>query len=1339
MAIDLRETRSHGIRAVIIFIGLAIVFIAGCSSTIQQTPTPSPKTETPTSTPSPTTTPTPLSLKISKITELGRGVMSPIYRSPDVKTIVVGEGQILRWFDAETFEELGSLGMGDLYLGIWGVVFSPDSKLVAVEGLVVAQVVDLANHTIVATLGGGGLGPIGGLCFSKDNRYIAFLVGYRTSGGPHHYISLWDVLNDKDLGYDPYDVDSYHFSTLMSGRYNTMSGPAISPDGELVAAGHSDGRVYVWDRETGEIRFLLEGHASEVTNVDFSPDGRYLASGSRDGTVRLWNASTGRLYRVITGLLDDIRYVQFSPDGRILEIGVRDLPAQSYDLSTRQLQALDEPIPTPDPFGMELTHLGFSEGSSCFNGQVLFGPDGRTLAMASRNVLLWDLTTHKLRNVLVNPGEGDIRGVAFSPDGGKLAAITLQDEVIVWDTYTGKLILTQKSSFLSGTTVFYASGDSITGPARGAGAISEQGLAFSSDGERLAFGNRNTIEIWDVARASQVSSLEFNKMTSFPTKLSFSEDGERLFVVLNRNSSVQVWDPQTGKLLREVDLPVVDPNAFSAIALNGPHFARNNSDDQGSWIELWDLEDEEYIKLVTPSRETEPLRFSPDGSLLVAISGGRLYFWKTETGQLIYESEEEFGLSGLAISLDNKTLAVSREGKAQLWDIESIHAASLLPELPQVNPRPTSTPWTSDWPTDTPYPTVSATIIPPPSLPATAISPANADLVAELARFGKGTIDQVAWSAEGQTIITVGSQGVFRYDPTTLIEISHLEIGDWAYSAVLLSDGRWLAAGVRDGKVRVWDADSGEILTTLEGDGEPVLSPDGTRLVFLNEEANLQVWDIDGDRALSTPRSYSYYSRWPVFSPDGELVAAIQSTLSQVRYDDAVRVWDVRTGAVVNALDGPDNDLTDLSFSLDGRYIIGAAGGSAWIWDVRPGKDPEQIELYEGVIDGNLTLYEQTVTAAALSPDNRMLAVGTSENTIRLYNRYSQIVLRELNGHSDAIRHISFSPNGTALLSVDRDGGMMVWDVTSGRSLNSLHAHTGEIGGLVFQTDGELTAWENGTAWTIHPPDGELLGSIRLQSGTILAASPDGEWLAIYHPYTMSLLNAQTNVIWRTLEGEAVEPWVEYYYEGLIFRGFNGAAFSLDSSRLVTLGTGGAWIYDTEDGQLIQQFLGNDAREAYFSPDGRWLVASLNEFQRYLVTLDIESGRTLLEIETREAVASQIAFSPNRRWVGALAQPLNEPFQLLLWDANTAELTESVSFSEEIPLTSLAFSPDSQLAAIGQADGLIFFVDLTTFEIIANLRGHLGSVDHLAFSIDGSYLASGGIDGTVRIWGLRQE
>jgi WD40 repeat protein len=63
---------------------------------------------------------------------------------------------------------------------------------------------------------------------------------------------------------------------------------AVSPDGQLVAAGSSDGSAGVWEIASGKQRFAMLGHSAAVSNIEFGPEGRYVLTGSEDGSVRVW-------------------------------------------------------------------------------------------------------------------------------------------------------------------------------------------------------------------------------------------------------------------------------------------------------------------------------------------------------------------------------------------------------------------------------------------------------------------------------------------------------------------------------------------------------------------------------------------------------------------------------------------------------------------------------------------------------------------------------------------------------------------------------------------------------------------------------------------------------------------------------------------------------------------------------------------------------------------------------------------------------------------------------------------------------------------------------------------
>lgn len=1282
----------------------------------------------PTPTIIPTLTPTPAAsvIEIKKVSEIGKGVSSRVFYSPDRKIAALFDGDNLAWFDSAGFKELGTIPIDSTGRNL---TFSPDGKLAVVDTYFGAQIVDLQSQKIVGKVSGGNGGTYG-YVFSRDSQYMAYVMADRSSGGPYYSIGLWNAATHQVVS------DYEYFQTLLEYRYHVVSPPDISPNGKLVAAGHNDKRVYVWDLETGKTRFILEGHAATVSAVAFSPNGRLLASGSRDGTVRLWNAASGRLERVLTGFLNDVYDVRFTADGRSIIASIAEQPDQVVDLESGKISPAPVVETKPDPFEIRQLEQGYSTSNDTIFSAALFSPDGRILATASENVLLWDVNTRGLTAFLQNPQGGVIRGMVFSPDGSRLAVTTAACEVIVWDTRTKARIFSQKSGFLSGNTVLSGYGDSEPGWARGKSNVAEQGLAFSPDNRLLAFGNDRIIKIWDITGEQIVTSLD-NPAGQYATQVSFSADGTRLYAIINRNRAAQVWEIASGKLVRQVELSKVDPNVYSAVALHGNLFARNNAEaESGAWIEIWNLETGELLKIATPSAENEPLRFSPDGSLLFTLNDGVVYFWKTATGQLVYQEKlEGVWHSGLALSPDNRYLATGRDGKTQLWDISPVAQLAQRNDIPDLRPQPTAAPAVFAWPTPTPLPTVRPGAT---SGGAARISPVNAAQLKEKSLFGNGLVEQAAWSADGNSVYVTGSLGVFTYtlNPTTasLVETSRLEEKGWSYDTVSLPDGRLLTAGTAENRVYVSDGLFDTNLADREGRGETALSPDGNLLAYFDQDGNLVIWDIPNEKILTTPSSYSYYSSKPVFSPDGRFVAALQTGGS--RYDDSIRVWNARTGEIVNALGGPDSDITDFSFSPDGRFIAGAAGGSAWVWMMNPGARPERIDFYEVEINDNLNIYTHTVTSVALSPDNALAAIGTSENGLYLYQRQGQRKVRDLVGLNSPARQMRFSPDGKKLLSVSEDGLLTVWDVASGKLLSSRDGNMGPIGGLLFLRNGTLSAWGRGTNWVIQPGSGLLLQTTRIGKGKILAASPLGDLLAVYNPFQVSLWDAHTGLLLQTLEGEATTPFVEYYWEGQAFRQFYAASFSADGSRLATAGAGGVWIYDTSNYRLLQQFPGSNAQKLVLSPDGNTMLTALYEQLNPLSAFNLRNGDMLFSFGQRSPEVVQAAFSPDGRWAGALLRQWDAPYQLVLHSMAEQGLSKSLEFEEKLPVVSLAFNPDSSIVAVGRSDGAILIIDLDKLQVLATSTGHRGPVEYLAFSPDGQYLASGGADGTVRIWGL---
>ena len=1268
---------------------------------------------TPTSSPSPTPV---LDPKLEKT--LGKGRMPAFFRSPDGKLIIVEDEQHhARFLDAETMKPLDN--QPNLTLNYFpDVTFSANGKIIALKGEFETYIVDRETLKVISNRLPRDIEDIE---FTPDNRYAVFLVDYYTSGGAYKYIGLWDLVKDKDCSENP-DMDnddqgdSHHFPVLFPDRYHTMTAPALSPDGKWVAAGNSDLRIYVWNLVSGKTRFVLKGHSDLITAVAFSPNGRYLASSSKDGTVRLWNAHTGALMRVITGFRDRTYLKRFTKDSQQLIIRVADFGYQKVDLSTGELTEWVEPSPTPDPFEVDFYRQGYSSGN-WGPSRVTFSPDGKQVALGNRHVQVWDVHTADLKAVLLNPTWGNVQGMTFSPDNRLMAAVTDSGDVLVWDIASETMSMKV---------------DNLKDVDAKRGIRTRQTIVFSPDGNYLTFGSGPDIEVWDVKQQARVrvfggeAAGEFGDISG----LDYAPDGERLYVIRNQGRIAQIWNPSTGEKIKDIELTPMYLHDSSSISQRGAFFARSNI-DEGRDVEIWDLEKGTSIK-ITAGSSMHPLEFGPDGELLITESDddGHWYFWKAENGELVYEAPAELKADHVAISPSADILAAGREEVISLYDINGIRQAarsSGRAVLPASTPNAVSTPATT-------------------SNPAVLLTAETTSSITETARFGAGTIEQMRWSSDGKTLLLAGSQGVSEYTVPALTETRRISPDGRVFDMVQLADGEIRMIGSKNGHIRVWSGEAPQLLTEIPRTGSLAISPDGVLFVEGKEvdlSQSLEVRDVrTGELVALLWDSAADNLGNPVFSPDSRLVAASRRSDRWDEYSPgSVRVWDVNTGKIVTALGGPANEIKDLSFSNDGQYLIGAADGSAWIWDLRPGIPPFTITLYTGTTDHNLTLFDERVTAVALSPDNQIVAIGTSEHEIRLYRRSNRRELQRWSGHSGAVKKLAFSPDGATLASVDADGEVKLWDVASGKLLNTRRGHIGEIRGMRFRSDGNLAVWQGNTAWVVAPENGQPVQETVIYSGTIFAASPVDEYLVgRSSDDRLSLWDATTGKTLRTLDGKAGDAVIDFWDEGYVFPGFNDADFLADGRQIIAVDTGGTWIFDTDTGSANLHFTVHNGFTIESGKENKsLLICQIFAMQGDQIVLYALNGSWIFVLEQGGKCGyHRSLFSPDNQWIAAILRGTGDtPNRLALIDPATGEEVKRLAFDVESNPSTLAYSPDGRIIAVGRENGRIALVDASSLEILGELPGHRGRVTALAFSLDGRYLASSGDDGIVIIRALK--
>lgn len=402
------------------------------------------------------------------------------------------------------------------------------------------------------------------------------------------------------------------------------------------------------------------------------------------------------------------------------------------------------------------------------------------------------------------------------------------------------------------------------------------------------------------------------------------------------------------------------------------------------------------------------------------------------------------------------------------------------------------------------------------------------------------------------------------------------------------------------------------------------------------------------------------------------------------------------------------------------------------------------------------------------SPDGQMLATGSTNCEIQLWQVSDLQCLFTLQGHTNWVRHIAFDPMGATLASASDDGTVRVWDLSTRTCQCVLSEHHGNVYSVTFSPDGQVIAStsEDGSIrlWSVvdktclcvleghsalvvaacFAPCGTFLASgsfdktIRIwdvQTGkclriltehtssvTRLNFSPDGQWLA-------SPSCDRTTRIWRVANWQCVtllEGHTEWIW---------GATWSPDNCLIATYGADCTTrIWDIRTGNCLYVLSGHKTQvwQAVFSPDGA-TISTCSEDQTIFLW-DVQSGRRLITIMGYSNWVRPVVFSSGEK----LFATGHKDRKLRVWASDTFELLQELT-AHKTGVASLAFHPNGELLASGGMDAVVKIWDWQRGTCIAEFRSHSNEVWGLSFSPDGKILASSSFDQTIKLWCLENK
>lgn len=540
----------------------------------------------------------------------------------------------------------------------------------------------------------------------------------------------------------------------------------LSPDCRTLACTAPGYAIQLWDIPSRKRVRILEGHTGEAMPTAFSPDGVYLASASRDGSTRIWRVETGAPVSVIEGHASE--YMAFSPDGSRIAMGEQGGILTILDVKTREVlftekadsRSISEVAFLSDgryliigasgegkvkilhsETGTELRTFETLEDRLVENPLTTFAvsPDEQYLATASRNyarpptVRLWRLSTGEpLRSFRGHTYA--VFGMAFSPDGTRLATASGDHTARIWEVATGREIRNLAAhkngvgtvAFAEGGTRLIVAGDDPhieiwdVGSNEGEDVSLNTGLVnclcFSPDGKLLATGDGpwqldedGTIRLWDLATQKEVRAFKSGAGPVF--SLEFSPDGRSLAAGC-KHSAVKLWEVETGREIRTLrtrgdfvwSVTFDEKGTRLAAGMGGTAFlmvwdsagkelfavpsecpvesvdfspnerllATAHREDRA--VRIWDANTGDPIhKLQGHEGWCQAVLFSPDGSCLASASrDATVKLWNPETGRLLHTLEGHTSeVYSLAFSPDGRRVFSGAERAVLIWDVAS--------------------------------------------------------------------------------------------------------------------------------------------------------------------------------------------------------------------------------------------------------------------------------------------------------------------------------------------------------------------------------------------------------------------------------------------------------------------------------------------------------------------------------------------------------------------------------------------------------------------------------------------------------------------------------------------
>lgn len=370
------------------------------------------------------------------------------------------------------------------------------------------------------------------------------------------------------------------------------------------------------------------------------------------------------------------------------------------------------------------------------------------------------------------------------------------------------------------------------------------------------------------------------------------------------------------------------------------------------------------------------------------------------------------------------------------------------------------------------------------------------------------------------------------------------------------------------------------------------------------------------------------------------------------------------------------------------------------------------------------TGHSDYINSVAISPDGKLAATGSDDETVKLFSLATGKELRTLKANED-VYAVCFSPDGKFLAATDEisdeDEGVVVWDIVGGNVVRKLVGVNEKIKTIAYSPDGKFLAAGAGKIIRVWDANtGQILLALTGHEDDIysVAFSPDGKLIASgSDDDEIKIWNAENGKELKTLSGHSGDV--------------SSVAFSPDGKSLASGSADDTVkLWNVETGQPVKTFIGhlNDVSSVAFSADNRFIVSGSAD-----KTIKIWAVGAVAEVRTltgnRDGILA-VSISPDGRTIISGSRDN----LIKLWD--TAANRERQTISGSATLRNPVFSPDKSLIAF-VADDTIQLRETATGKLLRTYEGKSQTLNPIVFSPDGKLLAIPyEVDQPTKVWNI---